>query len=199
MHCIHIIISCSTLRLVLEQGNLATETIIDYSSILNILAQVQDISSETETVFQHSVFLLGNIDLHGFNLSNYLLHISLEQFSDIEKLLSTLDFSEQLQCNALNKTADLVVQLRTDVGTLAGAINLAEMEVNGTLMNITNDLNEVHESFVEISSTLTSITDAIPQVLASINISQSVSKCKKHEVMLLKFSLYVNCAGSNVH
>lgn len=173
---------CSTLHLVLEQGDLATEAIIDYSSILAVIAQVQSLSSEIEAVLQHiiyqSAFFIGNIDLYAFNQSDYLLYISLEQLADAWTLLSTTDSYVRQKSNVLNKTtelSDIMLQLATDVVTHAETSNLVEFEINGTLMDITNDLSEVYETVVATSSTLTIVTNDTSHVLTSINATQSVS------------------------
>jgi hypothetical protein len=165
------------------QGNLAVAAIIDYSSVLNMLVHVRNLSSETDSILRaityQSNLISGNVDLSVIsNLSNYLLNVSLGQVSEVQEVLASIDSTASLQTRAQNKTAglnDIVVQLTSDVMIHNEATNLAVLEINQTLAAVANQLNEVHTDSVEVSSTSSLLLSATPLVMASINATQAVS------------------------
>lgn len=180
MLCLDIYIS--TLNSALEQGNLAIGAIIDYSSVTKMLAHVRDLSNETDLILQRimyqSSFLSENLDLSVVNLSNHLLYISLGQSSDVQEVLASIDSTVMLQSRALSKIARLnntAIQLASDVMIHKEATNLAVFEINETLVDITNQLNEIHEASFEILSNSSSLLSATPHILANINTTLSVS------------------------
>lgn len=175
----------STLALALEQGNHAVGAIIDYSSILNMLMHIRGLSNETDETLQRTMdqgnFLSGDMllrDTSVVNLSNHLLYISQGQYSEIQNLSVFIDSAVMQEDMAPDKVAglnDIVIQLTSDVIIHGRATNLAVSDVNETLVHITDQLNTVLETSVEILSTSSLLLSSTPLLLADLNTTLSVS------------------------
>lgn len=172
----------STLALALEQGNHAVGAIIDYSSILNMLMHIRGLSNETaQRTMDQGNFLSGDMllrDTSVVNLSNHLLYISQGQYSEIQNLSVFIDSAVMQEDMAPDKVAglnDIVIQLTSDVIIHGRATNLAVSDVNETLVHITDQLNTVLETSVEILSTSSLLLSSTPLLLADLNTTLSVS------------------------
>ena len=157
--------------------------IVDYSSILNVLMQVQGLSAETnsilEAVMYQSDSLSGNIDLSVFNTTARLLRSSLRQSSESQEVLTATDSTVALESRARDKMLgldDVTFQLLTDVMTHSEAIALAVLQINETLVDAASQLYEIRSISDETISASSSLLAATPLVLASVNSTLSVSE-----------------------
>lgn len=175
----------STLTQVLEEGNVVVKAIMDYSSILNMLMNIQSLSNQTDAtlqqiMYQQSNVLSGRVFLQHasiVNNSNQLLFASQRQSSEIQTLFAIVDTAVMQEVYALNKVAlwnDNITQLASDVMVHRGATYSVLSAINDTIVHITNELNTVDETSLEVVSISASLLNTTAYILESINATSSV-------------------------
>lgn len=162
---------------------------MNYSSILNTLVYVRDLSNDTDAtlqqiLYQQRNFLSGNMLLQRtsiVNNSNQLLFSSQSQSSEIGALFSTIDSAVMQEIYTLNKVAiwnNNIIQLTSDVMVHRGATNSVLSEINETIVRVTDELNTIQETSLEVATTSSSLLSSTLQILESINATNSVSITK---------------------
>ena len=113
------------------------------------------------------------------DLSNQLRYSSQNLSSDIDKLIISVSTSVVIQEGYAVSDAvrldSMVTQLKLDVTDHQKASDLTVSDVSQTLIHITNSLNLVNNTSVQVSSLLSSILNATPHIFSSVNDIQSVS------------------------
>lgn len=168
---------CSTLTQALEQGDAAIEAIVDYSSILNMLGHVRDLSDEIHITLQHILYQsINNLPPENGISSGQLLYSSQSQSSEVHQLLALIDSAVDQEAHASDIVArldDTVTRLLLDVTMHRRATNLAVLEINQTLFRVTDQFSMVDKVSGEILSS--SLLNTTFPILAGVNVTQSVN------------------------
>lgn len=151
-----------------------------------MLLQIKDLSNETDFILQSILLqsaLVGNNlfpqDSSIVNLPHQILYSAQTQYFIVLQLLRSVKLAEMQKGYATRKAArinDIVTQLATDVNSLLRATQLAKFEVSQTLRQVNDQVNEVQDMSIEISTSFFATLNTTSIVLGSLNNTQSVSE-----------------------
>ena len=179
----------STLIPVLRQGDLATEAIMDYLSLMRVLEQVKNLSNETGTVLHYVMnqslsFLDNSYTLHDsllLSTSYQLMSSTQELSSDIPDLLASIDGAKMQELHLARNSArlnDVVTQLSLDIASLNMASTYTMSDINQTLSQVGGQITSTQDGSAKLRLLLPSLLDETSAVSTGLNDSQAVSTRK---------------------
>ena len=171
---------------VLEQGDLATEVIMDYLSVMRILEQVKNLSNETRRllhyVMNRSLSLLENdVTIHDsllLSTSYQLLSSAQDLSSDTSDLLASIGIAKMQELYLARNTVrlfDIVTQLSLTIASVSTASTITTSDVNQTLSQIGSQITAVQDGSAQLRFLLPALLHETSAVSVGLNDSQAVS------------------------